>query len=267
MTIKYLLATVCSAFALAGCGDPSTSTATAPAAGRNPESPIAEVAPVDNSIVQVQLFHPTLRDAIEHRRGSGSVEASTHLAAALSQLSTTAQRERLQATLNDPNTTILSYRNRVVADHISAIYRARVLDGAAEALENSRQAARDRSVRVTIALSDDAQYSASAGTIVRPAGGDGRALVILHIDATSGDVAMAIGTLQHLRRIAGDLVQTSQRVAVTSNVTGPLPARFDSLYTDYLRAIRISAPRNVRGVGSVHAIDIRLPAVQPTPGT
>lgn len=121
-----------------------------------------------------------------------------------------------------------------------------------------------RPVRATVALVAELPDHARALLIVRAGTGDG-VILLPQAEATVTDLAAAIALLDRTRHNeVAPLARDRQVILKTASIARPLTDRVRQHLTDQLTRLRRAPPRMVDGVGTVRAIEIRLPGTRST---
>ena len=173
------------------------------------------------------------------------------------------ERGRMMAALNDKDIVVASHPNPEVAALLSRIYFIRTLDGGASQLQNSREAASGLRSTVVVALGTAADaFGDSRAIIFRRAGLPRTNIILLRPDVRPRDVGIALGALQSLRRLQGDILTASARVSVDNDERSEPRDSLSSQYRELLARLRSAPLRNYPEVGVRSAIDVDLPKVK-----
>lgn len=206
---------------------------------------------------------PSPKAVSEYVLGSRAAEEAKAIVDAVNRIPG-GERAALLAVLKDDTQRLSYHPDPEVARLASVVYEIRTLELAARQRDNSRDAARGLSTTATLALASAQDSLGDARAIVvRRAGVPRVNVILLRPDASAADVGIALGALQSLRRIQGDILLQPARVPVT----GPSVARGEpsgellARWNGYLAKLRSAPLQHFPEFGARASFDVALPPI------
>jgi hypothetical protein len=220
------------------------------------ESTQPKAVAAGSALHSIGVPEPSLRQVVNHAVASSEAQLQEYLLAIGRLIENPEERQLTLKTLRDSTFSYSSYNNIAVAEKIQSINGLRRLDQAAAMMQASRTHALTFPAVVTLAFGDQPAGSDRA-VLVRPAGLDGRAIILLRRDATAGDVGLALHALWEVRERMGDYVPQPQRIGVRGKPF-PLAPGVAQKYSTYIERLNQGPTATIAGITVQQAYTFRL---------